>query len=181
MKTKTIKTSRRPPPAPRRATTAVLDLVPATLKLKTILVPTDFAEPSKKSLRYALRFAEQFGATVILLHVVEPIVLLGDAYGSVAVPMEATAALQQDATTRLASLVRDEIEEVVPVSSCVRCGKPYQEIVNAAREREVDLIIIATHGYTGLKHVFLGSTAERVVRHAPCPVLIVREKEHEFA
>ena len=63
----------------------------------------------------------------------------------------------------------------------VRFGTPFAEIADAARSLKVDLIILTTHGYTGLKHVFMGSTAERVVRHAPCPVLTVREKEHEFA
>jgi nucleotide-binding universal stress UspA family protein len=62
----------------------------------------------------------------------------------------------------------------------VRLGHPYQEITDAARELKVDLIVISTHGYTGLKHVLLGSTAERIVRHAPCPVLTVREKEQDF-
>ena len=61
-----------------------------------------------------------------------------------------------------------------------RVGRPFVEISELAREMEVDLIILGTHGYTGLKHVLLGSTAERVVRHAPCPVLTVRAEEHEF-
>ena len=64
--------------------------------------------------------------------------------------------------------------------SLVRVGHPYQEITQAAQELKADLIVIATHGYTGLKHILLGSTAERVVRHASCPVLTVREREHDF-
>ena len=68
-----------------------------------------------------------------------------------------------------------------PVQSIVRTGLPAQEIVEAAKQFDVDLIIIATHGYTGWKHFAIGSTAERVVRAAPCPVMVVREKEHEFA
>jgi len=62
----------------------------------------------------------------------------------------------------------------------IRKGTPHKEITDAARELEADLIIIATNGYTGFAHVLLGSTTERVVRHAPCPVLVVREKEREF-
>ena len=62
----------------------------------------------------------------------------------------------------------------------VRGGLPSHEIVEAAKEMDVDLIVLATHGYTGWKHFCIGSTAERVVRAAPCPVLVVREKEHEF-
>ena len=62
----------------------------------------------------------------------------------------------------------------------VRYGRSFHEIAEAARTLKVDLIILSTHGYTGLKHALLGSATERVVRHAPCPVLVVREREHEF-
>jgi nucleotide-binding universal stress UspA family protein len=159
---------------------AALESAPARLKIKRILAPTDFSAPSKKAFRYATKFAEQFGATLTLLHVVEPIVLLKEAYGFAEVPDIASAGLRKDVISKLATLAQKEIEELVPVKPLVRSGKPYQEIVDVAKERDIDLIIIATHGYSGLKHLFLGSTAERVVRHAPCPVLIVREREHEF-
>jgi nucleotide-binding universal stress UspA family protein len=85
--------------------------------------------------------------------------------------------------------VRKQIEErlgalasqISPsAETCIRAGQPYYEITAAARELEVDLIVITTHGRTGLKHALLGSTAERVVRHAPCPVLTVRERQHDF-
>ena len=77
---------------------------------------------------------------------------------------------------RLATFARDEIEDMIPVQAEVRIGKPHREIVAEAKEAGADLIVIATHGYTGLKHAFIGSTAERVVRHASCPVLVVRRK-----
>lgn len=68
----------------------------------------------------------------------------------------------------------------IEVSVEIRMGRPFSEITEVAAEMNVDVIILATHGYTGLKHVLLGSTAERVVRHAPCPVLTVRVPEHDF-
>ena len=68
----------------------------------------------------------------------------------------------------------------IGAEALVRAGQPYYEITTAAKELDVDLIVITTHGRTGLKHALLGSTAERVVRHAPCPVLTVREREHDF-
>jgi nucleotide-binding universal stress UspA family protein len=80
----------------------------------------------------------------------------------------------------LQCLAQDEVEELIPVQAEVRTGKPYNEIVLAAKKLGADLIVIATHGYSGLKRALLGSTAERVVRYAPCPVLVVREKEKEF-
>ncbi|HMJ66829.1 MAG TPA: universal stress protein, partial [Candidatus Binatia bacterium] len=77
-------------------------------------------------------------------------------------------------------LAHDEVEEQTPVQAEVRIGKPHHEIVSLAKVLGADLIVIATHGYSGLKHAVLGSTAERVVRHATCPVLVVREKEKDF-
>jgi len=82
---------------------------------------------------------------------------------------------------RLSTLVNSiQTASGTRIDSLVRCGLASIEIVDAAKEQNVDLIVIATHGYTGWKHFAIGSTAERVVRAAPCPVLVVREKEHEF-
>ena len=89
-------------------------------------------------------------------------------------------ALNKGATERLARLAQEQVPAQFRANTLVRVGKPYHEITSAARELNIDLIVISTHGYTGLKHVVLGSTAERVIRHAPCPVLTVREREHDF-
>lgn len=72
------------------------------------------------------------------------------------------------------------VEGGIETESLQRLGTPYKEIIKVAREREVDLIVIATHGHSGLNHFLLGSTAERVVRLAPCPVLVVRQEERDF-
>lgn len=152
---------------------------PVLLKLKKILIPVDFSECSRKALRYAIPLARQFGARLILLHVVQ----MNYAYGeSMALDYSLLERQLIDAgAEQLARVARNEIEEAIPSETLVRNGGAAREIVAAARELECDLIIISTHGHTGLKHVFLGSTTERVVRHAPCPVLVVREREHEFA
>jgi len=89
--------------------------------------------------------------------------------------VKSAAKAQLEKVCRDALLPAKMVERVL-----VRYGTPFAEIADAARTLKADLIILTTHGYTGLKHVFMGSTAERVVRHAPCPVLTVREKEHEF-
>lgn len=149
---------------------------PASLKLSKILVPVDFSEESKKALNYGLGFARQFGATLVLLHVVEVIVYPGEiGYGSFMPPMTEET-LAANAKARLETMAK-EITLPTPVQTLVRLGSPFTEIVAAAKDEDLDLIVIATHGYTGLKHVLLGSTAERVVRHAPCPVLTVRVRE----
>ncbi len=145
------------------------------LKIEQILVPVDFSEPSKRALRCAIKFAEHFSATITLLHVVEPLDQPDFAY----FPLT----LDSEKVTKMAQKKLDVLSRPQPGGTCpvhmklVRTGKPFQVITETARELKVDLIVISTHGYTGVKHVFLGSTAERVVRHAPCAVLTVRETQ----
>ena len=147
-------------------------------ELRNILVPTDFSEPSKKALRYAICLAKQNGLKITLLHVIEPILV----YPDVVYPVMMDASFgRTEAKKAFRKLCRDEhVDRHLVLNTLIRRGTPHQEIAQAARELETDLIIIATNGYTGLAHVLLGSTTERVVRHAPCPVLVVREKEREF-
>jgi len=83
-------------------------------------------------------------------------------------------------TTEAAHAALDGLHIEVPFKAVVREGEPYAQIVAAAKELGIDLIVLSTHGRTGLAHVFMDSTAEKVVRYAPCPVLIVRQQEHEF-
>jgi universal stress protein A len=155
-----------------------INLVPLLLKLQSILVPIDFSEPSKKALRYALPFAEQFGAKITLLHVVEPVAMLDFAYFPLAMENKEVMDIRERNLELLGK--QHALDPSVIEKTVVRYGKPFREICDAARSLKADLIIIATHGYTGLNHALLGSTAERVVRHAPCPVLVVREQEREF-
>jgi len=150
------------------------------LRLQQILVPIDFSSHSVKALRYASAFAQQFEARLMLLHVNEPMVFPSE-LGYAPLATEALdQSLREDAQTRLQSLAHECRAEGLEVETAVVPGRPFHEIVEAAAEREVDLIIIATHGFTGFTHVLMGSTAERVVRHAKCPVLVVREDEREF-
>jgi nucleotide-binding universal stress UspA family protein len=142
-------------------------------------VPIDFSPQSEKALAYAVPFAEQFGSKLTLLHVVEP-VATPDFAKSYPLALDNDKAMAE-CKRHLERVVRDlEIEPAMLEKTLVRYGRSFHEIADAARTLKVDLIIISTHGYTGLKHALLGSTTERVVRHAPCPVLVVREREHEF-
>jgi nucleotide-binding universal stress UspA family protein len=149
------------------------------VRLKKILVPIDFSAPSKNAFKYAVRFAEEFGGELTLLHVLEPQSMTG----LMAIP-EATGFVESDIVAAgknlrsLAGSVRNP--RIERPRWKVRGGLPSHEIVEVAKEMDVDLIVVATHGYTGWKHFCIGSTAERVVRAAPCPVLVVREKQHEF-
>jgi len=151
------------------------------INLTRILVPVDFSPLSKKALHYAARLAQEFGAEINIFHVVEP--EIPPAFDGF---MIAPPAVSNGATASAAAQLKGLVTQirkagVEHVGSSVRTGLAAFEIVEAAKDLDVDLIVIATHGYTGWKHFAIGSTAERVVRAAPCPVLVVREKEHEFA
>lgn len=155
------------------------------LNLKTVLVPTDFSENSKKALIYAVRLAQRNDSSLILFHAVELLEFVQqwppDVYAG---SNEAEMRLFEDATRRceesLLRLSRELQGSNVKIETLQRLGRPYEEIIKIARERVVDLIIIGTHGFTGLKHFLLGSTTERVVRISPCPVLVVRQEEQDF-
>ena len=150
------------------------------IDLHRILVPIDFSDHSKKALQYAIPFAEQFKASIDLLYVVEPAVYPADfSFGQVGFPAVEDE-LRQRGAEELQSLIDREIGTRVHARSAVRTGKAFHEIDQYAREESMDLIIIATHGHSGMEHVLFGSTAEKVVRHAPCPVLVVRLAEKEF-
>lgn len=162
-----------------RATAPAAELAPVNLHLRRIMVPLDFSEPSHQALRYARGFAEQFGASLTLLHVIEPMVYPAELGYVPIVPDDLEEKRMEDLKARLKALAQD-LGTSSKVETFLRIGRSWREICDAAKADNTDLIIIATHGYTGLKHALLGSTAERVVRHAPCPVLIVRAEEHDF-
>lgn len=150
------------------------------IELHRILVPIDFSEHSKKALQYAIPFAEQFEASIDLLYVVEPTIYPADfSFGQVGFPAVEDE-LRQRGSEELEALIQKEIGTRVKARSTVRTGKAFHEIDQHAREESIDLIIIATHGHSGVEHVLFGSTAEKVVRYAPCPVLVVRMAEKEF-
>ncbi len=154
-------------------------LVRQPLKLQRILVPVDFSACSKKALQYAAAFAEQFKARLLVLHVVE-LYPIDYVFGVTTDTVESKRLLQR-AEAELARVRRQyPNRRRWSIQTSVRLGKPYQEIVKAAREHRAQLVIMGTHGYTGFLHFQLGSTAERVVRAAPCPVLVVRAQEQEF-
>jgi len=157
-----------------------VEFIPQILHLKKILVPVDFSETSKKAFQYAVKFAEQFDCEIALLNVVEPTSALIGAPLAVEAFPDAKDELSA-AEGNLAALVAEShTNGVNSVNSSVRIGHAPNEITKAAKDMDVDLIVIATHGDTSWRHLCIGSTAERVVRTAPCPVLVVREKEHEF-
>ena len=155
--------------AQRIETADTIELVPQILHLKKILVPTDFSETSKKAVQYALRFAEQFGCEIALLYVVEPATpMIGAPPAFEPFTDKEEFAMAEKNLAVLAA--ESHTNGAHSVTSFVRIGHAPNEITKAAKELDADLIIIGTHGYTSWQHLCIGSTAERVVRTAPCPV-----------
>jgi nucleotide-binding universal stress UspA family protein len=148
--------------------------------IKKILVPIDFSDYSKSSLRYAVNYAKHFNASLVIVYVIEPVIYPPDfSMGQIAIP---TPGLEMDkrAEDELNKLAEKEIPAGLSVKKIIKSGKPFVEIIETAAEEDVDLIIIATHGHSGVEHILFGSTAEKVVRKAPCPVLTLREPAKGF-
>lgn len=160
---------------PVRARAAILPCPP----FQRILVGLDFSEESRCALQEAASLASQSGASLSLVHVVEPV------FGPPDVALVSmTGNLSEERMIKRAGEELRELETLIPpacrvVETAVRCGIAFFEITEAARALGADLIVIGTHGRTGLERALLGSTAEKIVRHAPCPVLVMREKKRE--
>jgi nucleotide-binding universal stress UspA family protein len=145
-----------------------------TFGIHSILVPIDFSVHSKNALKYAVPIAEKFGASLRLVYVVEPTIYPADlGFGQVVLP-GVEDELREKGAEELAALIGKEIGKRMKASSSVRTGNPHQEILLEAEEQGVDLIIVATHGHSGVEHMLFGSTADRVVRNARCPVMTIR-------
>jgi nucleotide-binding universal stress UspA family protein len=143
------------------------------INLRGILAPIDFSDCSLEALDYGVQVAKQFGASLTILHVLEPV-----SYG-LDFTLYRTAereSLKERTESRLAGLVEIVKSEGVPAHSEVRGGLPADTIVRAAHDSSYDLIVMGTHGRRGLSHVVSGSVAEAVLRRASCPVLMVKRQ-----
>jgi nucleotide-binding universal stress UspA family protein len=160
-----VRASRAPKPAA---------VMPRSLQIKTILVPLDFSRASIQALKYAIPFGREFGAVIHLVHVqpTHELTAITNVCGLMLNRIDAIALMQD----RLSEALRRQ-GRFCPDNCHVVSGRPFEEICKLAREIQADLIILPTRGLSRLKHAVLGSTAERVVRHAPCPVLIPRGAE----
>ncbi|MDP4115461.1 MAG: universal stress protein [Bacteroidota bacterium] len=150
-------------------------------EIKKILVPIDFSDYSKNAFRYSIEFCKCFESEIILIYVIEPVVYPPDfSMGQIAFP---TVDMQMDkrALEELEKLAKSEIPAGQKIRTIVKTGKPFIEIIDTAVEEDVDLIIISSHGHSGVQHIIFGSTAEKVVRKASCPVLTVRDPVKGFS
>jgi len=158
--------------------TTLRSTIAATIQLTRILVPVDFSPPSSQAVRYATRLAQHFGSEITLLHIVQKTSVAP--FPEIPPYLEDIEEDFEKAEKALQLLAAEQTLKSSAIHTVVRTGLAAHEIVEAARDDDSDLIVIATHGYTGWKHLCIGSTTERVVRTAPCPVFVVREKQHEL-
>ncbi len=154
------------------------------IAIKTILLPTDGSECSGKAMAYALSFAKQYGARVVAVHVIDRRWEDQTRVTFAELGQDLTQKIRKGYEEEAGRILNDAAEVArkagVPVETRTLTGIPFEEIVRAGEELAADLIIMGTHGRTGMSHLLLGSVAEKVVRKAPCPVLTVRQEEHDF-
>ena len=150
------------------------------IDIRKILCPVDFSEGAEHAMRYAVAFADAYDAELVLLHVVELPFL--PSYSTAGVPDLSLPVeqIQEECQDRLDDMVEEQKQIHPDVEGKVVVGAPFVEIIREAREGDFDLLVVGTHGRTGIKHMLIGSVAEKVVRKAPCPVLTVKHPEHEF-
>ncbi|MFN3530915.1 MAG: universal stress protein [Candidatus Brocadia sp.] len=149
------------------------------INIKNILCPIDYSVYSEMALKYAIEFAEKYEAKLYLMHVLDIRVYDisdPDLYNVSIVDTETIEKLRE----RLLRCVNEDTKGRIPVEAIIIQGVPFAEIIKASRDYKIDLIVLGTHGRTGLSHAIMGSVAEKVVRKAPCPVLTIRHPEHDF-
>lgn len=144
------------------------------MDIRHILAPTDFSDYSKDAIRYALELAQTFGAKLSLLHAVELPPYPIEGFVPSTMGADLLNDLERQASAELAQVLPHAQEAKIEVTRSVVIGSPFQKIIETAEAEHVDLIVMATHSRTGLSHLIIGSVAERAVRTAPCPVLIIR-------
>jgi len=151
------------------------------IELNKIVVPTDFSDYAKHAVPYACTLADRFGSELHLLHVLQDLVTFVPEPGlAFPPPGDYLEELETSARKALTQVLDPAWEGGKSIVRVICQGTPFLEILRYAKQNDIDLIVMGTHGRTGLAHMLLGSVAEKVVRKAPCPVLTVRPPEHEF-
>ncbi|KKK97325.1 hypothetical protein LCGC14_2653870 [marine sediment metagenome] len=148
------------------------------ISLKKILCPIDHSDCSKEALKYAVSFAMKDEAKLYLLHVID-IRSFDESLDTMTRQMPDDETMKQ-LKTKLFECVPEEIRNDMQVEALVVQGIPFAEIISIAKKNKVDMIVMGTHGRTGLAHIMIGSVSEKVVRKAHCPVLTVRQSDHKF-
>jgi nucleotide-binding universal stress UspA family protein len=159
------------------------------MKLSRILAPTDFSRFSGFALEWAANLAEALRAELVLLHVVpeEEGKIIEEVIGegaAVHIPRGIRENVLEERQKKFREqfhiVLPDYLKKSIKVEEILRIGVPFLEIIKTAKEKDVDLIVMGTHGRTGLSHALIGSVAEKVVHHAHCPVLTIKHPQYRF-
>jgi len=150
------------------------------LAIKQILLPIDFSEFSKISLPYAIDLAKKFKSDIHIIHVFDENILDPYYFSNPKSSQEFFQHVQNDFQKTIDSLIEDFDTEGINIIPILANGTPFVEIIRYSKKEKIDLIIISTHGRSGLSQMLIGGTAEKIIRKAPCPVLTVRHPEFEF-
>jgi len=143
-----------------------------------ILLTTDFSEYSKVAIPHAVEMARRFGAELLVLHVLEPLLTPVDfAWGPIALSEDWEEQRTRHSQKFMEEWVASELPSDLKVTPILAHGTPIREICHTVREKNIDLLVMATHGQTGISHALFGSTTEKVVRRSPVPVITVRKPE----
>ena len=143
------------------------------IKLERVLVPSDFSERAEPALKYAVDLANRFDAEIVGCHVIE-------------LPMVIIPLHEEEPVDVVASNAREKLESLLRAAGAkkfrvlIEQGNPTRQLVRIAANEDIDLVVVSTHGRSGLSHMLMGSTAENLVRLTPCPVLVVRDEMHSF-
>tara|TARA_B100001079_G_scaffold95701_1_gene82065 strand:- start:470 stop:928 length:459 start_codon:yes stop_codon:yes gene_type:complete len=148
------------------------------IDIKNILCPVDHSDCSKEALKYAVSFAIKDNSKLYLLHVID-ICAFDESINAMTpqIPDDETLAQLK---TKLLDCIPEEMRDDMNVEALVVQGIPFVEIISTAKRNDVDMIVLGSHGRTGISHMMMGSVSEKVVRKAPCPVLTVRKSDHKF-
>ncbi len=148
------------------------------INIKNILCPVDHSDCSKEALKYAVSFAMKDHSKLYLLHVID-IRAFDESINAMTTQIPDDETLKQ-LKTKLLDCIPEEIRDDMDVEALVVQGIPFVEIISTAKKNDVDMIVLGSHGRTGITHMMMGSVSEKVVRKAPCPVLTVRKSDHKF-
>ena len=151
------------------------------IKFKRILFPTDFSPSAQHALDYAISVALEYESSIILAHVIEDI-SFNSSFTLTSFPTSLGYhhGMEERAKDELTKAISPQLKRQINTEEVIARGKPFVEIIRLAKEKNADLIVMATHSQTGIRHSHLGSTSERVVRKAPCPVMVIRHPEYQF-